>query len=743
MQLKMTVARLLPPLRRASAAPPKDTGLPPTASAEDAASTVRATPAPAAAAFAGDLADKGVGVVTAVASAATTSAATETKQPLREALAGSAASSSALPRLTVKLDSHRVGSGGSSSSGGGVTSISTKDLVTLREAASGMLLQLLPRSASLASFQLSSPLGQLLSRIRVSVGLSEQKAGTAARSGPSSLSSTSTTSSSAAVARGNGGSSRAVNQSLEEAMREYNEGVLQFHGLPRAATAAAAAATTAASPSKEALSAAAGSQKARLAANVVAKQQQVTRVRQDVLLKTQVDGRMRALIDSMRMKNVTSVSRAERVREFTKHLLAHPETRAIAFKEDVIPFLVSLVGSDAASSAGDRQLVGNVNEALALLGYTRPPRGRGIRILSIDGGGTRGLIAIETLKWIEATCERPIHELFDYVCGVSTGGLLAVLVGALRMPLAECERVYKECSERMFSSNAVLGASRLLLKYAYYDTKVWEEILKTEIGAERTMLSTARDASCPKIAVVSCLTSQKCLKNFLFRNYNLHGNVASHYMGTVNSRIWEAIRASSAAPGYFEEFKHGDYLHEDGGVLNNNPTAIAIHEAKHLWPGEALQCVVSLGNGRYEPSMDLVLPTGSSLMAKVTAIVQSATNTEGVHTVLVDLLDPAAYYRFNPYMSEDFGLDEIRPEKVRQMQFDADLYLRKNASKLRRVGARLQLQRRPHRLAQDWLRERSLVLGASLPSSLLGTVLRLRGRTAGGGGRVVADQVSS
>lgn len=44
-------------------------------------------------------------------------------------------------------------------------------------------------------------------------------------------------------------------------------------------------------------------------------------------------------------------------------------------------------------------------------------------------------MAIETLKQIEILCQAPIHTLFDYICGVSTGGLLAVLVGPMKMPL--------------------------------------------------------------------------------------------------------------------------------------------------------------------------------------------------------------------------------------------------------------------------------------------------------------------
>ena len=68
---------------------------------------------------------------------------------------------------------------------------------------------------------------------------------------------------------------------------------------------------------------------------------------------------------------------------------------------------------------------------------------------------------------------------------------------------------------------------------------------------------------------------------------------------------------------------------QDGGVLTNNPTAIAIHECRLLWPQEALQCVVSLGTGRYEPTSMPQSPVYTSLKTKVEKFVQSATDTEG------------------------------------------------------------------------------------------------------------------
>lgn len=83
----------------------------------------------------------------------------------------------------------------------------------------------------------------------------------------------------------------------------------------------------------------------------------------------------------------------------------------------------------------NEQLQEAIRETLALIGYVDSVKGCGIRVLSIDGGGTKGLVPLQVLKELEAQTGKHVHQLFDYICGVSTGAVLAFMLGLVRISL--------------------------------------------------------------------------------------------------------------------------------------------------------------------------------------------------------------------------------------------------------------------------------------------------------------------
>ncbi|XP_056280723.1 calcium-independent phospholipase A2-gamma [Pseudoliparis swirei] len=418
--------------------------------------------------------------------------------------------------------------------------------------------------------------------------------------------------------------------------------------------------------------------------------------REKIIARVSVDNRTRALVKGL--QRVTDVKLlTSRVEELSGHLLTFPETRGVAIMESVLPCLLRL------RQARDLPLQAAVREALALVGYAEPVKGRGIRVLAIDGGGTRGLLALQTLQKLQNLTGKPIHQLFDYICGVSTGAILAFMLGIFQIPLDECEEMYRKLGSDVFKQNVIVGTVKMSWSHAFYDSEIWENILKERLGEGR-MIESARDPHCPKVSSVSTIVNRGLpLKAYAFRNYSFMPGVRSHYIGDCNHKMWQAIRASSAAPGYFKEFVLGKDLHQDGGLLINNPTALAIHECKCLWPNTPLQCVLSLGTGRYETTGNNSTAY-TSLKTKLSHVISSATDTEEVHTMLDALLPPDTYFRFNPYLSEDIPMNESRPEKLNFLKAEGERYLERNEAKLRMAASVLGQEKSAIQRLAEWVK---------------------------------------
>lgn len=417
--------------------------------------------------------------------------------------------------------------------------------------------------------------------------------------------------------------------------------------------------------------------------------------------KEGVNYRTSHLLESLKSVEYSS-SRLKRLEEFLQHLIQHPEAQNFAVKTGAINTLLEVrvrTGDDPPSHEAIRTV-------LSALGYSNPPGSNGIRILSIDGGGMRGIAVIRMLQKIEEISGKKIYDLFDFICGVSTGAIITCgLVPPNRMPMSRIYDLYRELSSKVFKQSPFWGTSKLVWSHAYYDTSLWEKFLKDHVGC-LNLIETNKDSSCPRIAVVSTIVNHSKVAPFIFRNYGNPCLRSSEYQGSYRHTMFEAVRASAAAPTIFEEFKTGHMLHQDGGIVVNNPAAIALHEARCLWPDEAINCIVSIGTGKYDPmssmeDLEVSAKYSTSWKQIFEKILESATDTEAVHRILNDLLPNNTYFRLNPHLSRVVTMDETSDEKLLALEEDTEMYCRRNEDKFHEIAAKLTKPRTVTKILKD------------------------------------------
>ena len=143
---------------------------------------------------------------------------------------------------------------------------------------------------------------------------------------------------------------------------------------------------------------------------------------------------------------------------------------------------------------------------------------------------------------------------------------------------------------------------------------------------EDSMIDSAARRGVPKVGMVCTLMSVTPPCPFVVRNY-MYPGTESRYKGTCTLKAWESVRATSAAPSMFAEFNNHGLRLSDGGLVANNPTAVAFHEAKHIWPEilggdnsiSGIDAIVSMGTGRspVEPSKTGFMNTIATLASTV------------------------------------------------------------------------------------------------------------------------------
>ncbi|MCC6787767.1 MAG: patatin-like phospholipase family protein [Hyphomonadaceae bacterium] len=236
-----------------------------------------------------------------------------------------------------------------------------------------------------------------------------------------------------------------------------------------------------------------------------------------------------------------------------------------------------------AGGAGD----GRSRESGTLQTLRRPlsfPHDRDFRILSLDGGGIKGIFTAAFLARVEREFlnGESIGRHFDLVAGTSTGGLIALCLAAGKTA-QDALKLYLENGAAIFDP-----VSWRLLK-AGFDTAPLHNAANDVLGDR--VLSDASVRLC--IPAVNARKAEPCM----FKTPH-HPD----YKFDAGERMIDVALATTAAPTFFQPHETSNYVLLDGGLIANNPVMVAVVDALSCFDIARRQVsILSIGTGSPQP----------------------------------------------------------------------------------------------------------------------------------------------
>ena len=212
-------------------------------------------------------------------------------------------------------------------------------------------------------------------------------------------------------------------------------------------------------------------------------------------------------------------------------------------------------------------------------------------LLSVDGGGMRGIFTLQLLKKLEEVAGSPLYEWCDMVSGTSTGAIICGLI-ATKRTAADIEKLYIQLVSRVFTKRNII-ASRFYNPPAF-DKKNYRNLLKSLLGdvtldqlndgTGLDMLFTSKDLAAGEETFFTCFNNNG--KKGTYRHALLRG----------------VLEATMSAPTYFSPFER--FI--DGGTTTfNNPLCAAVMEA-----------LFYDGAGKYRPDALTVFSFGTATLLR-------------------------------------------------------------------------------------------------------------------------------
>ncbi|KAJ5239675.1 hypothetical protein N7468_004294 [Penicillium chermesinum] len=302
--------------------------------------------------------------------------------------------------------------------------------------------------------------------------------------------------------------------------------------------------------------------------------------------------------------------------------------------------------------------VGNMQSTMSGAGDSSS--GMGLRLLSLDGGGVRGFSIILIIRNLMERIDRENPpapcRYFDLIGGTSTGGLIAIMLGRMRMTIKECEIAYRKLLHVFTPVRGDTGTYR-------FDHRAFEHAIKIMLvdhGMDPECL--LQDPSAEACKTFVCATSEHLAEKIILSSYWNERRGGELFNET---KLWEAARATCAAIGLFEPITICEESFVDGQTGTNNPVQETWAEAADIWQlnnGRLrynVQCLVSIGTGI--PGYTAFAPSLSEVAKTLKAIAMETEETaDRFRRHYTDLFQARRAFRFTVGRGlNDVGLEDL------------------------------------------------------------------------------------
>lgn len=266
------------------------------------------------------------------------------------------------------------------------------------------------------------------------------------------------------------------------------------------------------------------------------------------------------------------------------------------------------------------------------------------RILSIDGGGIRGLIPALALQTLEDETGKSIHEMFDMFVGTSTGGIISLALATGKTPW-QIAGLFKQRGQQIFSKPLWWVG----LTGPRYDGSGLRRVLSEELG--EAALSSAR---LPVAVMSASLSTGDAVQ------------LCSWKPEAQDISLTAAGMYTSAAPTFFPSASG----HIDGGVWANNPCYRALRLAREYFPHAPIK-LLSLGTG--EP-VDPIRLRGEGLLGwpgHLIDVLMNPGNKQAVRDCEEDLGEDFARVQVPFLGGGRWPMDDARPQYLERLSIAA------------------------------------------------------------------------